>query len=118
MQEAADAGGMNGKAAFGQRRRQPMQRHVRVAGNLAKYEQPMIPADQMRPVPPILPGATLPLTRLRAAHLTTLDTATRRAAATSRVVPPASRRAIASSRRSIEYGFDMKTDLQRSAHRI
>ena len=66
------------------------------------------------------PGALqiLPLTRLRTAHLITLDTATRRAAATSRVVSPASSRAIASSRKSIEYGFDMLPDLQRSAHRI
>ncbi|MHA6645246.1 thiamine pyrophosphate-binding protein [Mesorhizobium sp. A623] len=38
--------------------------------------------------------------------------------ATSRAVSPASRRAIASSRKSIEYGFDMLPDLLRSAYRI
>ena len=54
MQEAADTGGMNMQAAFGQRRRQSMQRHVWIAGDLAKHEQPMIPADQMRPVAPHL----------------------------------------------------------------
>ena len=42
MQEAADTGGMNRKAAFGERRGQPMQRHVGIAGDLAKHEQPMI----------------------------------------------------------------------------
>ena len=61
--------------------------------------------------PPILPGAALPVARRRCDHFTTRDGATLKAAAASRTVSPASSRAIARSRISIERGLVMQAGL-------
>ena len=115
MQEAADTGGMNRKAASASAADSRCSVMLGSRATSPSTEQPMIPADQMRPVTPHLARRNAAAQALAAAHLITLDTATRSAAATWRVVSPASSRAIASSRKSIEYGFDMLPDLQRSA---
>jgi hypothetical protein len=60
---------------------------------------------------PTLPGATLPLVHRRSDHFTTLDGATLGTSAILRTLSPASSRAIARSRMSIERGFVMKTGL-------
>jgi hypothetical protein len=61
--------------------------------------------------PPVLPGAALPVTRRRCDHFTTPDGATLNASATARTVSPASSRAIARARMSIERGFVMRARL-------
>jgi hypothetical protein len=55
--------------------------------------------------PAILPGATLPVVRLRADRFTTRDGATPDASATARTVTPASSRASARARMSLKKGF-------------
>ena len=72
----------------------------------------MLPGDLVRHLPAdILPGAALPVVRLRCDHVTTLDGAILKAPAALRTVSPASSRAIARSRISIERGCVMKTGL-------
>lgn len=68
--------------------------------------------------PPILPGAALPVFRRRCDHFTTLDGATLSAPATARTVSPASSRAIARVRMSIERALVMEAGLLNPASMV
>ncbi len=86
--------------------RHPGTQPVRLfATDLARH----VPADLARRS--AARGPPPPVARRRCDHFTTLDGATLRASATSRTVWPASSRAIARSRISIERGFVMKAGL-------